>query len=104
MKKICILFFCCYAFISTSLAQTQPGSGKSLLFNGSSYINCSADNRGITNKVTVEAWIKTTNTNLQMICTKYDNPADHGFQLFTQYGSASFSVRDGTGVYKNTGY
>ncbi len=102
------IFHFLFFFIVLALnlqAQNQPGSGRSLQFNGANnFINAGAHTRNITNQVTVEAWIKTTNLNLQMICTKYDNNADLGFQLLTQNGKASINGRDGNNLYKTSGF
>ncbi|KAA9345809.1 LamG-like jellyroll fold domain-containing protein [Adhaeribacter soli] len=98
-----LLLFFTFPF-SDLFSQSQTGSGKSLQFNGfSSYINLGTHNRNITNKLTVEAWIKTTDSKLQMICTKYNNPADHGFQLLISGGKAGLYGRDGNNLYKASG-
>lgn len=81
------------------------GSGNALQFDGQNdYVYFDTNNRGITNEVTVEAWVKTTTTKLQLVTAKYDRDAEHGYQLVMNNGKAAFSGRDGSGDYRNSGY
>lgn len=91
------LFFSC----SIISAQNLAGSGKCLNFDGTNnYINLGTGLRNITNKVTLEAWIKTTSTNNQWIIGKYYNLDDKGFQLYTIGGKAAISGRDNANIYR----
>jgi len=90
----------------TSAAQTLPGSGNCLTFDGSStYINCGTSNRTITSQVTVEAWIKTNSSDYQWIAGKYlnSNFEEKGFHLFTLGGLAFLNGRIGRGIYLSSG-
>ncbi|MBD2720780.1 LamG-like jellyroll fold domain-containing protein [Hymenobacter armeniacus] len=87
-------------------AQTLPGSGNALTFNGvNSYINCGPGNRGITQQVTVEAWIKTSSNAYQWILGKYFNSVfeEKGYHLVVSGGNAYFNGRIGIGVYMSSG-
>ncbi|GAB2477894.1 hypothetical protein GCM10011375_19380 [Hymenobacter qilianensis] len=93
---------CCYS----AAAQSLPGAGNALRFNGSStYINAGVDNRGVTSRITVEAWIKTRSEAIQFAATKYSNSnfEDRGFQLGTSAGFAIFNGRAGKGQYYGSG-
>src|SRR5688572_9456619 len=104
-KKICTLIFFLFLLAFNVSAQTQPGSGNSLFFNGSNnYINLGTNYRNITNKVTVEAWIKTPTTKYQWIVGKYSNSEDKGFHLFAQNGKVAMAGREGVGTYRSSGY
>ncbi|MBF9143937.1 gliding motility-associated C-terminal domain-containing protein [Microvirga sp. SRT04] len=75
-------------------------------FNGfSSYINCGTNNRGVTNQVTVEAWIKTTSSAYQWIVGKYYNSLleEKGYHLAILGGNAYFNGRIGIGQYMSSG-
>ncbi|QIX63050.1 hypothetical protein HER32_18475 [Hymenobacter sp. BT18] len=88
------------------MAQTLPGPGNSLTFNGyNTYIDGGVGNRGITSRITVEAWIKTTSLAIQFAATKYSNSnfEDKGFQLGTSAGKAIFNGRAGKGQYFGSG-
>lgn len=80
-------------------------------FDGfSSWIDLTADNRNITNAVSIAAWIKTSASGPQWVAGKYSFPEDHGFALVTSNGTnapsgkMSFSGRDGTGNYHTSGF
>ncbi len=81
-------------------------------FNGSSsYIACGTNDRGVTNKVSVSAWIRTTETNNGMwIAGKYLFGDDKGYSLGvgdntnSSIGKVAFGGRDGTGTYHSSGY
>ena len=100
------LLFILLAVASSVGAQTLPGSGNTLSFNGSnSYINGGSSNRGITQRVTVEAWIKTTSTDYQWVVGKYFNSLleEKGFHLYIAGGTAGFNGRIGVGQYMSSG-
>ena len=87
-------------------AQSLPGSGNSLTFNGfSSYVNCGTADRGIVSNLTVEAWIKTTSSAGQFAVTKYSNSlfSDSGFEFGTTGGRAGIFGRAGVGMYLSSG-
>ncbi|WP_242918142.1 LamG-like jellyroll fold domain-containing protein [Pontibacter liquoris] len=91
----------CFTFRSTY----AQGPGNSLQFNGyDDYVDCSNQNRGITNSVTVEAWVKTNSAKYHWILGKYDRYSDRGYHLIIKYGKAAFAGRDGSGLYRNSGY
>ena len=82
-------------------------------FNGSSdWIDCGASPRVTTNAVSVCAWVKTSEPqNGQWVAGQYDGlSGDNGYLLAisdatnSTPGQASFSGRDGTNVYQNSGY
>ena len=87
-------------------AQSLPGSGNTLSFGGSnSSIRCGTSNRGITQRVTVEAWIKTSSSAYQWVAGKYFNSLleEKGFHLYTADGTAGFNGRIGAGQYMTSG-
>ncbi|MBC5773614.1 gliding motility-associated C-terminal domain-containing protein [Pontibacter sp. KCTC 32443] len=93
-----------FLIFSTKTSQAQ-GSRNALQFDGyDDYLFFDTNNRGITNEVTVEAWVKTTATKLQLVTAKYDRDAEHGYQLVMNQGQAAFSGRDGSGEYRISGY
>jgi gliding motility-associated-like protein len=94
LKRILFLFF--FLFLTPEVfAQSPTGSGNSLLFNGNyNFITLGNQNRGITNKVTLEAWIKTTSSNYQWIISKYNFPNTKGFYLTTSNGKAAMGGRE----------
>ncbi len=82
-------------------------------FDGSSTsIDCGIDNRGITNAVSVSAWIRTTEQQYgQWVAGQYDGPfADNGYLISigdvdnNSLGRVAFSGRDGTGIYQRSGF
>ena len=90
----------------TARAQTLPGPGNALSFNGfNSYVNCGPNNRGITQQVTVEAWIKTSSSDYQWIVGKYfnSNLEEKGYHLVISGGTAYFNGRVGAGQYMSSG-
>ncbi|MDO7853442.1 LamG-like jellyroll fold domain-containing protein [Hymenobacter convexus] len=94
------------ASVLSSKAQTLPGPGNSLTFNGyNSYISCGTSNRGITQQVTVEAWIKTSSNAYQWILGKYYNSLleEKGYHLAILGGNAYFNGRIGVGQYMSSG-
>jgi hypothetical protein len=74
------------------------GSPNSALhFNGnSSYILCSADDRNITDQLTISAWFRTLSDERQIIVSKYDQGADKGYFIGILNGFATLEGRDGT--------
>ncbi|TYZ10542.1 LamG domain-containing protein [Hymenobacter lutimineralis] len=91
---------------SSSQAQALPGPGNTLDFNGySTSIHTETSNRGILDKVTVEAWIRTNSSSYQWILGKYSNSLveEKGYHLITQNGTASFNGRANVGVYMSSG-
>ena len=81
------------------------GAVGALQFDGiNNYVEFSNHNRGMTNEVTVEAWIKTNSTGHHHVVSKYDRDAERGFQLLIQNGRACLAGRDGSGSYRLSGY
>ena len=88
-------------------AQSLPGAGNSLTFDGSNtVILCGNSNRGISNQVTAEAWVKTTSSAYQWVAAKYSNNnfEDGGFFLYLIGGQAGFDGRCGVGQYFSSGH
>ncbi|WP_400191293.1 LamG-like jellyroll fold domain-containing protein [Hymenobacter sp. B81] len=86
--------------------QTLPGAGNSLTFNGfGNYVETGTSNRGITQQVTVEAWIRTSTSDYQFVLGKYSDAAgeDKGYHLVTNGGYAGFHGRAGVGQYFTSG-
>ncbi|MGV3504274.1 MAG: LamG-like jellyroll fold domain-containing protein [Adhaeribacter sp.] len=84
----------------------SAGSGYSLVLDGvNDYVDAGFDNRGITNQVTVEAWIKTSGQGYHWIVGKYSNTQgeNSGYHLFVNGGMAAFNGRDGSGNYRSSG-
>ena len=84
-----------------TLATNRFGNTNSAYsFNGTSnYILADTNNRGITNRVTVSAWIRTTSAAVMAIVEKYHWEQDHGYGIAIQNNKAQFSGRDGSGVF-----
>ncbi|MCC3152202.1 LamG-like jellyroll fold domain-containing protein [Hymenobacter sp. BT770] len=88
-------------------AVSLPGSGNSLLFNGtSSYVDCGPTNREIRQTLNVSAWVKTQSSAYQGIVSKFSDggAVDKGFYLFTSGGKAGFSGRNGSGQLLSSGF
>lgn len=103
--RLSILVF--VSALGAANAQSLPGSGNSLTFNGfSNYVSGGTSNRGMTQRVTVEAWIKTRSTAYQWIVSKYlnSNFEEKDFHLYTTGGTAGFNGRNGSGVYMSSGF
>ncbi|HEX8657501.1 MAG TPA: LamG-like jellyroll fold domain-containing protein, partial [Hymenobacter sp.] len=101
-----IVFLLISISIHSATAQSLPGSGNALSFNGNnSYISCGTNNRGVRQQVTVEAWIKTTSKAYQFIVTKYLNSLleEKGYILYISDGTAGFAGRVGAGQFMNSG-
>jgi gliding motility-associated-like protein len=96
-------------FITILPANSQNpvvGAGNTLVLDGvNDFVNGGQGNRGITNQVTVEAWIKTSALSYQWIVGKYSNTQgeDAGYHLYIQNGRAFFSGRDGSANYRSSG-
>ncbi|MBJ6119678.1 LamG domain-containing protein [Pontibacter sp. BT310] len=98
-----LVLFIVFSFAFGSLY--AQGSKNALSFDGiNDYVFFDYNNRGITNEVTVEAWVKTSASKLQLVTAKYDRDGEHGYQLVMRDGKAAFSGRDGTGEYRISGY
>ena len=104
IKRLLFAFFGLVAHVAG--AQSLSGSGNSLTFNGySQYVNCGTADRGITNTLTVEAWVKTTSFQGQFAVTKYSNSlfSESGFEFGTVQGRAAIYGRAGKGDYFTSG-
>ncbi|MCR5889650.1 gliding motility-associated C-terminal domain-containing protein [Hymenobacter sp. J193] len=91
---------------SLTIAQSVPGPGNTVSFNGyTTSVECGSVNRGIIQRVTVEAWIRTTSSGYQWIIGKYSNSLleEKGYHLITQNGTASFNGRADVGTYMSSG-
>ncbi|WP_347156601.1 LamG-like jellyroll fold domain-containing protein [Pontibacter chitinilyticus] len=104
MKTSLRITFSLLFFISINTCFAQ-GPGYALHFDGyEDYVDCTSSNRGITNAVTAEAWVKTGSNKYHWILGKYDRDSERGYHLIIKYGKAAFAGRDGSGVYRNSGY
>ncbi len=93
-------------FVVPAQAQSLTGPGNSLFFQGGTgYIDGGTDNRGITSRVTAEAWVKTTNTSYMWMTGKYlnSNSEEKGFFLYMIGGRAGFDGRVSEGQYMTSG-
>lgn len=80
-------------------------------FNGtSSFVDCGPNTRGITDKVSLCAFVKTTENQKGMwVAGQYNFNNDHGYSLQigdnlnNNVGFAAFGGRDGSGVYHTSG-
>lgn len=83
----------------------SQASNKALTLNGTnSYVDLGAGNRGITNQLTLEVWIKTATSSHDHIISKYDRDRERGYQLLIQNGRACLAGRDGSGIYRTSGF
>ncbi|MGI4833476.1 MAG: LamG-like jellyroll fold domain-containing protein [Janthinobacterium lividum] len=101
-----LLFFLFSIATQVAAAQSLPGSGNDLTFNGySQYVNCGTADRGIINTLTVEAWVKTSSLQGQFAVTKYSNSlfSESGFEFGTVQGKAAIYGRAGKGDYFTSG-
>ncbi|MBK6860418.1 MAG: T9SS type A sorting domain-containing protein [Saprospiraceae bacterium] len=81
-------------------------------FNGTStFVDCGPNTRGITDKVSLCAFVKTTeNQNGMWVAGQYNVANDHGYSLQIGdrqnnfIGFPAFAGRDGTGVYHSSGF
>lgn len=106
-----IVLLGCWPIIPPTLAQSLPGPGNSLLFRGgsnggTSYIDAGTSNRGITNQVTAEAWVKTSDYSYMWVIGKYldSNSEDRGYHLMLDGGHAGFYGRVGAGQHMGSGF
>lgn len=72
-------------------------------FDGTNdYVDAGSDNRGISNQITVAAWVKTSATTSQFLASKYDG--SNGFLLYINpSGKALMDGRGGSGGYRSSG-
>lgn len=102
-KNITPLFLL-YLILSPFICSAQGAGGAIRLDGSDDYAEFSNNNRGITNQLTVEAWIKTNSFGHHHIVSKYDRDSENGFQLLVQKGKACLAGRDGSGNYRMSGY
>ena len=100
----------------TATNVTQVSAANSTLsaynFNGTtSKIVSNSNTRGVTNAVTLVAWVKTTETaNGMWVAGQYSFNNDHGYSLGIGNNASGFigkvavGGRDGTGLYHTSGY
>lgn len=104
----------CFVFIFLFLFAAAPARGQSLLPGSGNclrldgiddYLLAGQGNRGVTNKLTVEAWIKTSSNQLSWIAGKYSNSngEDAGYELLLSNGYAVLYGRDGSNLYRSSG-
>ncbi|WP_073850733.1 LamG-like jellyroll fold domain-containing protein [Pontibacter flavimaris] len=97
-----------FSLISTTLLpaslKAQGAKGAIQLDGINDYADFGNNNRGITDQLTVEAWVRTDSYGHHHILTKYDRDAENGFQLLIQNGKACLAGRDGSGNYRSSGY
>lgn len=60
------------------------------------------NNRGVTDEITVTAWIKTGSKKQQVIVSKYDAQSQRGYQLQMKDGRVEFFGNDG--IFRTSGY
>jgi len=78
----------------------EDTTGSAYVFNGvSSGITGTSDNRGITDRVSLSAWIKTESSARQFIFAKYNSSQDAGYFLATLNGTATIGGRDGSSTF-----
>ncbi len=70
-------------------------------FNGvDANINCTADNRNISDTLSISVWVKTTTTQYQWIVGKYDWTIDRGYFIhLSNAQTVKLSGRNGSGVF-----
>ena len=85
-----------YGVVDDIGIETTLNTSKS--FNGTdSYIDLSMDDRGITDEITISAWVKTTDTKRQFVVSNYNSLADErGYFLALDNGFALIGGREGT--------
>lgn len=106
MNKLLLVSILQLLILSYSTVSKAQGSGNALTLDGNyGYVQSSTSNRGVTNQVTVEAWVKTTTNKYQWVAGKYDRyGAERGYHLIIKDGNAALAGRDGSGIYRNSGY
>lgn len=105
--KTTLRFYLTFLFLlSCSSLLNAQGPGNALKFDGmNDHVVCGNSNRGITNTITVEAWVKTTSFKYHWVVGKYDRyGGERGYHLIIKDGKAAFAGRDGSGQYRNSGY
>lgn len=111
MKITSILSWFVFFFLAAgavpALAQSAlPGSGNCLRLDGlDDHLLAGTSNRGVSNKLTVEAWIKTSSNQLSWIAGKYSNSLgeEAGYELLLSNGYAVLYGRDGANTYWSSG-
>lgn len=93
-----------YIVLSPFMCCAQGAGGAIQLDGINDYAEFNNNNRGITDQLTVEAWIKTGSMGHHHIVSKYDRDSENGFQLLVQNGKACLAGRDGSGNYRMSGY
>lgn len=83
---------------STADASGNPGSALHLNAIESDYLNAGNNSRGITDKMSVSFWFRTTSSATQHLVEKYNWTMDAGFYIRLQGGKICFHGRDGSGV------
>lgn len=74
-------------------------ANSALSFDGiDDHVDCTTDNRSITNKFTISVWIQTTASVTQAILAKYDWSNGYLFRTYTA-GTTSIGGRDGSAEY-----
>jgi gliding motility-associated-like protein len=105
LKSILLHLFI-FLLVITPVSLQAQGPGSALKFDGSDdYVVCGSSNRGISNSITVEAWVKTSSSKYHWVVGKYDRyGGERGYHLIIKDGRAAFAGRDGSGYYRNSGY
>ncbi len=86
--------------INYNATPAQSGNRNYYAFNGyNAYIYAGYDDRNITNKITVSAWINTTSNSLQWIVGHYDHNVDRGFQVLMDNGHVQLRGRDSSNTF-----
>jgi len=93
-----------YGATVTNGINNEINSAYSFIAANNNYIDFGTTNRGITNRVTVSLWLKTTSSAQQYPFTKYEPAADHGFLVGMLNGQVWFGGRDGNNSFITTGY
>lgn len=90
----------------TYLTGVYGAPNSSISFNGttSSFVDCGADNRGITDTLSISVFVKTTFTGIGDIVSKYDPGSDEGYHFQISLGTIRLAGRDGSGNYRQTGF
>lgn len=90
------------AILTTGVLQDNEGAYS---FDGSSsFIDCGEENRNITNKLTLSAFIKTNSSEVMDLINKYNWGEDKGYHLQINEGYARIGGRDNSGSYHTTGH
>ena len=73
--KLALLVITLVVLPAVVIAQSLPGSGNTITFNGATtYINCGTADRGISKTtITAETWIKNSSSAIQFAVNKYSN-------------------------------